>query len=254
MSWPALYAVAAALCSGLLYVIVWRLPIRFSFAEKWQEIFWGSVTAVAIIALYAAALPRLYLWLPHRLASGELLILRSDFWVLALPGFFQAVFCFIPLVGWFDEETRNRPAFQQRNTKGLLFCAFLFAVLPQYFALNAYTSFGDGNVERVGYWSPVPERIDYAEISSLEIDSERRTSSGKGGPRSYSVLLIHIQLKDAARRTVLETEDPDAALASVLARVILHLRTRGIEAKVPFLLTGQEKWKHLLEEHLTGAQ
>lgn len=249
MSWPTVYAIAAAVSSGLLYVVIWRLPIRLTFSEKWQQIFWGVTAAVALVAFCAGILPNFYLWLPQKLTSGELLILRSDFWVLALPGFFQALFCFVPLTGWFDEETRNRPAFQKRYNRGLVFCAVLFAALPQYFALNAYTLFADAQIERTGYWNPAREYIDYEALSSIEIASERRTSTGKSGPRHYSVLLIHLALKDGTKRVILETEDPDAGLAAVVGRLMIRLRARGIESKLPFILPGQEKWKTLLEEN-----
>jgi hypothetical protein len=176
---------------------------------------------------------------------------RSDIWPLSLAGFFEGLFCLLPLLSWFDEATHNNPVFQKKNTRGLLLCAFFLVVVPHYLALNAYTTFHADKIETVSYWNPVPREISYNEIAEFRIDSERRTRRGnKGGVRHYTVVMLELYARDQERLLILETEDPTDTLARKTASLVRHLEQRNIRVSIPPVIVGHGEWKTRLEGYL----
>lgn len=253
-SHPTAYAVFVSVAAGLVYASVWRLPFHYPIRSRSLQIFTGICAAIAMLFLFGWAQPRLIL-LPFSADSSGLTFLRADFWMLALLGFMQGLFCLLPLASWFDEQTYNSPLFKKKHPFGLALSALLFVVVPHCLALNAYTHFGNDRMEYISYWSPGVRYLEYGDVAEFHLDSESRTRRGnKGGVRRYYVLRLELGLKNQSGSTnrwlILETEDPDEALAGKTALLIRFLEGRGIPADVPFVLIGMEKWKSRLDYHL----
>ncbi len=243
------YAIAASLAVGALYVLVWRLPFYQPLRSKASQMMIGGAAAIALVCLFAWAQAKLLLW-PFSHPALDLTFSRSDIWPLSLAGFFEGLFCLLPLLSWFDEATHNNPVFQKKNTKALLLSSLFLVVFPHYLALHAYTTFHPDRIEYVSYWNPAAKEMSYEDVTELRIDSETRTSRGKAGTRKYSVVLLELHRKNQEKFLLLETEDPTEVLARKTAALVRLLEEKKIRVTIPTVLIGHGEWKTRLESYL----
>jgi len=251
---PTFLAILLSITAGFFYVLVWRIPLTYHNKSNSIQILLGSFVAILLLLLFSWLQPKFFLFLLEKYTSNASLIFyRSDIWVFAFFGFMEGLFCFIPLVSWFDANTYNNPLFQKKNTKGLIAFSFSFIVLPFFIAFHSFTSFGSDTIKIVSYFNPYTKHLHYSKVSALKIESENRISSNtKGQSRHYSVIILSLLLKDNSNFIILETEEANDLLAFKTANLIRHLEKRNIKSEIPSLLIGYSDWRNKLDFYYKG--
>ncbi len=251
---PTYLAFLLSITAGFFYILIWRLPFTYHNKSNSIQIILGSFVAILLLLLFSWLQPTFFLFLLEKYTSNtSLTFYRSDIWAFAFFGFMEGLFCFIPLVGWFDVNTYNNPLFQKKNTKGLIAFSFSFIVLPFFIAFHSFTSFDRETIEIVSYFNPFTKHLPYSKVSVLKIESENRISlNTKGQSRHYTVLILSLLLSDNSRFIIIETEEANDLLALKTANLIRFLEKRNIKSEIPSLLIGNSNWKNRLDFYLQG--